>query len=637
MRRSHVCVGWCVFGVLALLGCDSGGGTDGGIDAGVDVDAAAVDGGGGTDAGGRDAAVTPQPLGASCASDAECQSGVCYSATEDLELGTGYCSLRCSDTAECTGFPSDGHTYACAPVPGGPRCARVCPGGVGCQDGDFCVEDFGGNPAADVCLDLSGDACTSNADCSGANDLCTILADRERAVSVCFHGRGFDGMPLPFKAVGDTCTPPTQPPCTTTADCPSGFRCQRRADGRDVCNPMPSETCHLFCLLPGVCTGLCAADADCPTDMRCSGYEFGFVGNTPGAFDDAPYTHFGICTYAAGSRTSCATEVDCDATGTGGADEVCWPTASSAGGPVAPICVTPSGVAQPGEVCGDDPTTDAVEDRPCDGNCIFNRCAGVCRTSADCATGQCIQIDQSATARSGACVGGATCTSDGDCGAGEVCNQVIDATGMVFHLCTPAQGALAGGSVCEVEGGAFVPVSQRCDLGCEDTGRGRAQGRCQDFCTTDADCPSADFVCGQLTLTVGSGGTFPDRTDDTNATLRVCQYEPGSRTACAADGDCAAGELCGLYFDATGASVRGCVDEVAGGAAAGEACDLDGPCRFARGCLPRWDDPAESFCTALCARDSDCPASFQCRRPSLGTATDQPLCFPMLDPRGLPL
>lgn len=628
------------FGVccmLALAACDGDGGTDagGGSDAGA-MDAGDSDGGGGSDAA-MDGGGPTRPLGAACDDDGQCQSGVCFNATAGLELGTGYCTLDCAASSACDGFPSDGYEYGCVAVADGLRCARLCPDGFGCGEDDLCVTNFG-SPEADICLDLSNDRCTSNADCAGGvNDLCTILTDRDSAVTACFHGReAFGGDPIPFKAVGDTCTILPETPCTTTADCPTGYRCQRGEDGRDRCNPMPSETCHLFCLLPGRCTGICESDADCPTDMRCSEIDANFLTNTPGAFDDGPYVTLNVCTYAAGSRTSCTAEADCDATGAGGADEVCWPT-TDADGAFDAICVTPTGAGQPGDPCGDDPTTDDVENRLCDGACVFNRCAGVCASDADCTGARCLLLDGSPRASNSACVVGADCMDGTDCGAGEVCGAVLDARGAAESMCTPAQGQLADGARCEAGAGAFVPVTERCMRDCLDTGRGRDEGRCRQPCVADADC-DADSICGAITLAVDSRGTFPDRSDDDTATLHQCQYLPGSRDPCTADDDCAADERCSYAIDTTGAVDTLCTTAVPGGGATGEACDtLESPCANPGACFSRWEDPSTSYCSTLCTADADCPMGFVCRRPSLGIVGTFPrVCLTPEDPRGVP-
>ncbi len=291
--------------------------------------------------------------------------------------------------------------------------------------------------------------------------------------------------------------------------------------------------------------------------------------------------------------------------------------------------------AMPGQPCGDDPTTAAVEHRPCDGGCIYNRCGEYCDTDADCPTGgRCLEIALTATVRGGVCVVATSCTTDADCAAGEVCNDLYGADGAVYATCAPAQGGLAGGSPCEVGEDVFVPVADRCDLGCADTGRGRREGRCFERCAVDADCPT-DFLCQRATFSVSSGGTYPDRTDDVTTTVSSCAYAPGSRGACTTHADCPAGEVCEAALDATGASTTRCVTEVSGGGEVGEACDTDTPCRDPSRCLSRWDDPSLSFCSGPCARDADCPTGFACRVPNLAVpAYDVPSCMPMGDPRG---
>ena len=176
------------------------------------------------------------------------------------------------------------------------------------------------------------------------------------------------------------------------------------------------------CIVPGICTGLCEADSDCPSDMRCTLGDFAYLANTPGGFDDGTARQ-GFCTYAAGSRTACNADEDCATTGTGGAAEVCWPTNDAAGDPNH-ICVTPpEGYGREGDACGDDPTTDAWETRICaGGNCQNRRCGGVCEDADDCPSGwSCEESFIDATVTTRYCVDARACTDDAGCDTGEIC------------------------------------------------------------------------------------------------------------------------------------------------------------------------------------------------------------------------
>jgi len=623
------------------------------VDPGVDAGSGTMDAGDGADdagplpddAGAEDAGAL-LPLGAPCAEASECESNTCLNPAAALEVGTGFCSHRCASDDECGDLPTDdGYTYECVAESAlVSRCHRTCDDGFGCPEDAFCINDFGfAAGAADICLDVSNDRCRSESDCADP-DLCVLLLDRERAHQVCFVPRMMDLSPVPFLTPGEACDPialNSPLPCETAADCDDGYSCEENAAGLDVCTVPQAERCHLLCLSPGVCTGLCDTDADCPDDMRCSGGEWPYIANTPGRFDDR-FVDVGFCTYAAGSGASCAADEDCAGTGAGGAEEVCWPTSDGAGEPNH-ICVTPpAGSAREGEACGDDPTTDGVyETRFCAGGpCIARSCGAVCETAADCPSGwRCVTsfVDGSATTRF--CANTQECTADADCDPGETCQGIVPDIGTgLLRVCTTPNGALGAGETCDATlPNGFAPFADTCEATCFDVGEGATNGRCSEQCTSDADCPGSDWICGDLTQTLSSNGTFPDRTDDETGTIDICLYLPGSRTACTLSSDCPTGERCLGYVDQAGAAQRVCVTEVPGGGEPGEPCSADDPCA-GRACTARWDDPREAFCGTFCTADADCPTDFVCRR-IIQDHPDftEPVCLPPDDPRGLPL
>jgi len=636
-----------VAALCVVCGCDD----EEPIDPGTDAGPMAMDAGDETDAGpgeddaGEADAGARLPLGAACAEASECESNSCINPASAVEIGTGFCSHSCASDDECGDLPSDdGYTYACvAESTLVSRCHRVCDDGFGCPEDAFCINDFGfASGPADICLDVSNDRCRAESDCTDP-ERCTLLIDRERAHQVCFAPRAMDLSPLPSRGPGESCDPvaPSYPlPCDTAADCDAGYTCEENAAGLSVCTVPQDERCHLLCLVPGVCTGVCDTDADCPGDMRCSRGQWPYIQNTPGRFDDR-LVDIGFCTYATGSGTACDADDDCAASGAGGAAEVCWPTSDETGANNH-VCVTPpTGYGLEGEACGDDPTTDGVrESRLCaGGQCIARSCGAVCDTAADCPSGwQCVEALTDGAQTTRHCADAQECTADGDCDAGEVCQGVVTDIGTGYRrVCITPNGALGAGEACDATlPGGFAPFADTCEAFCFDFGEGPTNGLCTEQCVSDADCPGADWICAGLTQTLANGDTFPDRTDDETGTIDVCLYLPGSQADCTLSSDCATGERCLGYVDLAGVAQRVCVTEVAGGGEPGEPCSADDPCA-GRSCIPRWDNPGAAFCGTFCAADADCPTDFVCRR-NVGDDPDftEPVCLPADDPRGLP-
>jgi len=96
----------------------------------------------------------PDPLGAPCASDAQCGNMICLD-SDGLFAG-GYCSH-----SPCASDDICGPTGACLPAFGGSFCLLECPDGVGCRLSYLCAEVEG----LQVCLPR----CLEHADCGAAD------------------------------------------------------------------------------------------------------------------------------------------------------------------------------------------------------------------------------------------------------------------------------------------------------------------------------------------------------------------------------------------------------------------------------------------------------------------------------------
>ena len=262
---------------------DAGGGSDGGADAEVAVDAG-MDDAGGTDAGAMDAGTDAGP---ECMGDGECDDGVycngaerciegsCADAERAIECDDGISCTRdsCDEAADdCAFVPDDGLCTAMAggtcEVPGdcqypsctaatcmpgpcqsaecvGDRCERTdlcgagtfcCAGScapLGCDDGNPCTDDSCGGSGCvntantDPCSD--GDGCTVGDACAGGS--C-----RSGSPMVCNDGNGCTD----DACVSGSCrfTDHTRT-CDDGNACTSGDRC-----GGGSCNPGSPVVCN---------------------------------------------------------------------------------------------------------------------------------------------------------------------------------------------------------------------------------------------------------------------------------------------------------------------------------------------------------------------------------------------------------
>lgn len=638
--------------LVAVAGCGDDDATPG-MDAGAD---ASRDGGGtvadadndaglATDAG--DDASTARAFGSECASPADCESGLCVRLFSAFGIGTGYCSKTCAGPTECTGDP-ESYTYTCLPDgSGASRCVRTCESGFGCPSTDICITNFPvpGAGNRDACLDLSHDGCTRDADCT-APETCLPLGDRERGFLACFAPRNGAGAPRALQPLGTACDPTftTPRPCRSSADCPVGFTCPPAPGGERLCLPPDSGLCTFFCSAPGatpgtggLCSGLCTGDADCPADMRCA--RAPFVLNNQGTAEvwDDQVTDLSVCLYARGSRTACTRDADCMTTGAGGTREVCVAGFDATGARILQCMTRPPMGPYPGDACGDDPGTDALEPGYCSGMCTAEVCGGLCATRADCpaaAGWECSPYAIAPGTTANFCALRPPCVRDADCTGGQVCRVFDDAAS--FHgACAAPLGGLAAGAACSTALPFGLASAARCASGfCRDVGRGTTEGRCLAFCSTDTDCPT-DHVCAHADLTRDGAGTLT-RTDDVVGAASICVYLPGTRATCTLDADCTATETCVQLSGSTGTPVRRCTMRPTGGRATGEACGPATPCASTF-CMESWFDPAAAYCTALCGADADCPTGLVCRRYTGDIVIEQTICMEAGDPRGLPL
>ncbi len=311
-----------------------------------------------------------------------------------------------------------------------------------CADDDDCPADQHCDDASKRCVDGSGNACTTNAEC-GANERCLVVTDC--GASRC-HGNACvpaecttpDGCSGDLVCVEGACVEP--PACRPTGTCPDGLECDVDS-GR--CLPVPGCTRDLDC--PDESTicifGRCEPEVSCTESSSCPE---------------------GLVCQAGSCREPCTMDEDCGSrfmwrcdTGTG----VCQPRcANDRGCPAGQICE--GFVCSPAE-CAADTDCDTSMSEECTGladghgRCrVVPRCMDTsdCEPNFECREQRCRELDR--------------CTGDRECGAMEYCES---------GHCQPAMGctnaSCPAGTSC---------IADRC-----------VPGGCRGL----EDCPNAGELC----------------------------------------------------------------------------------------------------------------------------------------------
>jgi Putative metal-binding motif len=225
-----------------------------------------------------DRCIALRPVGAGCASDAECDRGFC---TDTLDFRTG----DVSDT----------------------RCATACCDDADCEKGAVCVvtevgvrgclpTEIAGRGATD-----DGGSCDEDGDCSSG------LCARGTCTARC-HGEG-------------TC--PEEQSCvlaSARSGGPQQWMCgqsEGRGAGGDLCITFDPTSCDSGACFDGGCASPCARTADCPTDLGCAVEDVSLL--LPPSV-----VRMAICSTSLASESLCCTSADCQG-------QTCKPRATSAG------------------------------------------------------------------------------------------------------------------------------------------------------------------------------------------------------------------------------------------------------------------------------------------------------------------
>jgi hypothetical protein len=499
-------------------------------------------------------------LEAPCRVGADCASGLCRG---------GGCSTPCDATVTPDPCPNDRRCVAYATLA---LCERPCGGADDCGPRGLCLVE-----GDDVLCQTRGDA-PAGAPCDRASDCreghCTDGACGAACAAGC---------PAATACVRDitgaTCRPaggqPENAPCTTGAECRSGF-CAAGRCGRD-----------------------CAAGPDCPAGMAC-------VGFAEGRF----------------CFPRCMADTDCEA-----------PAFCADGLAAEPVCFWRGAVAD-GATCREDFECRSGLCRgggcrpPCrDGNCPggtecrdFGRgpfCTDVpaplgaecsaddaCSDGLRCTAGRCLPVCGETCPPEAVCPpeGEAchpVCARDADCRPGFVCQKHTGPAAFCAPRGTvPDSAPCARGSECRsglCHGGRCRPDC----IGCT-PGGGLSVGT---PCERDAACASGLCVAGVCAHPCPEAGCGAGRAclfvDDARVCLSLCEK---------GDLDCDPGLSCAP--EAGGTLV--CRGDRAGRAGEGSACAEDDTCAV--------ENPVcrSGRCHRLCDRDADCGEDRRCAETRAG-------------------
>ena len=491
--------------MACLAGCGGGGGkgtvtppADGGMDA---TDAPRM--------GVMCTAVVPgQPrgLGACCVANGDCTSGICWD---------GFCSKTCATAADC------GPAVAPSPLPAGtvfscasnqlgdalslclPGSQQPCANGVACPKGEACA--LGLNPAAVPPASASQGAYQGMC-------LTTLIANQ-------------------FPPAGTTCQPEDGPYACENEGGYLGTGC-----------------------LAHRCTRACGADADCPVAMFCSPPPFSVAQG--GAMSTQPHTGVGVCLGrfcgqvpgGAGLTTGQVAQQGSDKLCPTG--EVCAPTVvvGATGDTSYLSCVPPRADAVAfGQRCSVDPAAHmrCTDDALCvsvAGGLPF--CSTLCRTDADCPTGNVcldgvgnVALPDGAVAHISMCAppaaaAGTPCQGEKDCLPTQACLPASSRSTLL--TCQSAVGTKSVGDACadpaECRSGECVDRDLH-----NPTGLNRTY--CGAFCTKNSAC-GAGQIC--LSVVRNNNGTTQDPTDDVSLGYCTTLDAPAKTGACNTDLNCTA-------------------------------------------------------------------------------------------------
>ena len=491
----------------------------------------------------------------------------------DLDAGCGAATPICDDS---------GATPVCVECLATSDCGagEICAGTM-CTTGCRMNSDCAGRPTTPVC-DVAAEACVACVEDShcGAGEVCSAA----RTCVQCIGDRGCaEGLTCSSNTCTTECRADTDctDPNATVCDAGVCVGCVRTSEcsGADVCI---GGQCGTACTMDTECTGdkpECDETAgicvECTEDGQCGS---GMCDEVAGTCVTACTTDGDCsgaraeCDVAAGVCVQCASDAACEPA----------LTCNEARGLC--VECTEDGQCLTGETCSAAGTCIACSDSSsctspdvCDPD--LRSCGSACGGDADCANPRLPICDSTSTTcdecrRTADCQGTEVCVVDGRCEP--PCATAADCMG--DQVCNTGTGLCVDGCAADTDCSAPTPVciDNMC-AGCRadsDCGAGRicdaVMNRCVDGCRNNTDCDAGE-LCDRSSNTCVSGCrmdsecTDPMRPACSDGMCALCR--PGMEAACAASMD-------GTACVTDGAAVR-CGCDSATDCAEGRVCDSD--------------------------------------------------------------
>lgn len=453
-----------------------------------------------------------------------------------------------------------------------------------CEAPDVCVFDLTtgegrcGSPAGPG---NTGDLCTDGSDCRSGLCINGLCADP--CQDSCPEGFDCESTSVPLVGGGDVslnvCVPtPTaclaDPNCANNTICvverdnaATPLTCRGPAGPGDLGDACTSDDgCKSNLCLDGACSKPCERPNDCATDgsYLCSVTDV----STGGAANN-------IAVCQPRPEDSCLSDSQCT---TGRCVATRTTTAVLFG------CGTPNANgAEVGATC-------AVDGDCAQNLCVSGICAAPCQSTGDCAAAPdfaCqlspVTTTSGGTTNASICTPPTSCENNADCRVSEVCYIRPDAQGVDLFCRTKNVGGGNLGQVCTQATGCGNNY-------CLDT---RFRDVCTQPCVSNADCPTAGYICGSVNVDY-PGGTEP-----------VSMCVPVAPTACSSNTQCPTGQRCSIIPNASNTALESVCVPTTGGLASGTACNTNDDCASLV-CT-------NGFCSDPCTDSNQCGNAQVCR------------------------
>ena len=480
--------------------------------------------------------------------------------------------------------------------------AQSCTTHQECEAPEVCVYDLetGLGECGTSGPGTTGDVCSTGAECQSGICLNGICAD---PCGTCPTGFVCETSQIPLSSGGtfdlDVCIPEPNP-CLSDSNCANNTVCvvdRTDADDPLLCRApvgdldlgesctMDSQ-CRSNLCVDGACTKPCERPNDCATDGS-------YLCRTTDISEGGAANEVAICVPR--PEDECLSDSQCP-TGRCIATKTSTAITFSCGAPN-------SGGGETGDTCAAD--SDCAQNL-----CLNGLCAAPCQAGGDCANApdfscQLSSIEVSAgTANASVCVPPVECENRDACRASETCFVRASNAGVDLFCRAPNAGGGNLGQVCTSNATCGANY-------CLET---RFRDVCTNPCQTNADCPTAGYICGSVDVDFQGG----------QEAVSMCV--PVAPTPCTSNTSCPSGQRCSIIENTANTGLEAVCVPVTGGLASGTACTQDNDCASLL-CT-------NGFCSDVCTDANQCGNNQLCQDRTVvkgGLSGDFQICETLAD------